>query len=103
MRREIINKSIIDEFFNLSPYEFTLVGNIVAYIIALSLTNAQQNSFGNLLELIAQVLLTIQAQANTTDVNIEQSDLDELIHMLQTNSTNKQNIINLLNKIKKNT
>lgn len=95
-------KGIIDEFFNLSPYEFTLVGNIAAYFIALSLTNSQQNAFGNLLELIAQVLLTVQAQSNDTDVNIQQSDLDDLINMLQHNTTNKQNIINLLNKIKQN-
>ncbi len=102
MRRDIINKSIIDEFFNLSPYEFTLVGNIVAYIIALSLTNAQQNSLGNLFELIAQVLLTIQAQANTTDVNIQACDIDDLIYMLQTSTSSKENIVNLLKKIKQN-
>lgn len=100
MKKE--HKSIIDEFFSLSPYEFTLVGNIAAYFIAIALTNSQQNSFGNLLELIAQVLLTIQAQANTTDINIQQTDIDHLINMLKSNGANKQNIINLLNKIKQN-
>lgn len=95
-------KSLIDEFFNLPPYEFTLFGNVIAYFIALSLNNSQQNALGNLLELIAQVLLTIQAQSNDTDVNIQQSDIDHLINMFETNNANKQNIINFLNKIKQN-
>lgn len=96
------HQSLIDEFFNLSPLEFTLIGNVFAYFLASVLSNSQQNSLGNLFELIAQVLLTIQAQTNATDIEITEKDVDRLIYMLQTNSTNKESIINLLKKIKQN-
>ncbi len=93
---------LIEQFFSLPPYEFTLIGNVVAYFIAKSLTNSQQNSFGNLLELVAQVLLTIQAQSDNTDVNIQQEDIDYLISILSSRYTNKEQLISLLNKIKHN-
>ncbi len=96
------HQTLIDEFFNLPPFEFTLVGNIFAYILAATLTNSQQNALGNLLELIAQVLLTIQAQTNNTDINIVESDINNLVYLLNTNTANKENLINLLKKIKQN-
>lgn len=59
----------------LDPYEFSLFGVIAAYIIAPSLDANQQNSVGNFLEEIGQIILTIasqnitvrQAQSNNTE------------------------------------
>ena len=46
----------------LDPYEFSLFGVIAAYLIAPSLNANQQNSIGNFLEEIGQIILTIAAQ-----------------------------------------
>ncbi len=96
------HKTLIDEFFSLSPYEFTLVGNIFAYFLASILTNPQQNSLGNLLELIAQVLLTIQAQSSLDDISIATEDINNLINILRNNNPNINHVIEVLNKIKNN-
>lgn len=48
---------------SLSPLEFTLIGNIVAWYITLNLTPNEQNSIGNWFEMIGQIMLTYQAQA----------------------------------------
>ena len=48
------------------PYEYSLTGVIIAYIIAPNLTNSAQNAFGNWLELVGQIILTISAQASAT-------------------------------------
>ncbi len=46
----------------LSPIEFTTLGCIIGVILTTSLTNNEQNSVGNFLELVGQVILTAQAQ-----------------------------------------
>lgn len=47
---------------SLTPLEFTTLGCIIGIIIASSLNNNEQNSVGNFLELVGQVILTNQAQ-----------------------------------------
>ena len=49
----------------LDPYEFTIIGVIIAFLIAPTLNPNQQNSIGNFLEVIGQTLLTISAQEIT--------------------------------------
>ncbi len=57
--------SLNDWLYSLNPYEFTLIGNSIAYLIAKTLTINEQNSLGNLFALIGQVLQTINAQSIT--------------------------------------
>lgn len=49
----------------LNPYEFALIGVIAAFLIAPTLNANQQNSIGNFLEEIGQILLAIAAQKIT--------------------------------------
>ena len=49
----------------LDPYEFATIGVIAAFLIAPTLNPTQQNSIGNFLEEVAQILLTISAQQIT--------------------------------------
>ena len=49
----------------LNPYEFALVGALIAFLIAPTLNANQMNSIGNFLEEIGQVLLTISSQTIT--------------------------------------
>lgn len=49
----------------LDPYEFATIGVIAAFLIAPTLNPNQQNSVGNFLEEIGQILLTISAQQIT--------------------------------------
>lgn len=50
----------------LNPYEFALSGVIAAFIIAQPLNANQQNSIGNYLEEVGQILLAIAAQKITS-------------------------------------
>ena len=47
---------------SLSPLEFTTLGCVIGIIITSILNNNEQNSVGNFLELVGQVILTAQAQ-----------------------------------------
>ena len=59
-------KSFSNWLDSIPPYEYSLTGVIIAYIIAQNLTNNAQNAFGNWLELVGQIILTISAQASAT-------------------------------------
>lgn len=59
-------KSFSNWLDSIPPYEYSLTGVIIAYIIAANLTNNAQNAFGNWLELVGQIILTISAQASAT-------------------------------------
>ena len=59
-------KSFSNWLDSIPPYEYSLTGVIIAYIIAPNLTNNAQNVFGNWLELVGQIILTISAQASAT-------------------------------------
>ena len=51
---------------SIPPYEYSLSAVIIAYIIAPNLTINAQNAFGNWLELVGQIILTISAQVSAT-------------------------------------
>lgn len=59
-------KSFSNWLDSIPPYEYSLTGVIIAYIIAPNLTNSALNAFGNWLELVGQIILTISAQASAT-------------------------------------
>lgn len=73
---EFINldfKSFTDALFSLNAYEFSLLGTVIGFAIAPTLTVNQQNSLGNFFELIGQIILTINAQ-NTTLLQLKAKD-----------------------------
>ena len=59
-------KSFSNWLDSIPPYEYSLTGVIIAYIIAPNLTKSAQNAFGNWVELVGQIILTISAQASAT-------------------------------------
>lgn len=72
--------SIIDYFFSLNSIEFSLLANVIGYLIALPLTSNEQNSIGNWFELIGQQILTIQAQNQlTSSGNISRLELNNIL------------------------
>lgn len=56
-------KNFASWILTLSPFEFTTLATITGYIISMSLTTAEQNSVGNWLELVGQIILTFNAQS----------------------------------------
>lgn len=75
----------------LSPIEFASIGCIIGILLSSVLTSSEQNSIGNLLELIGQVILTAQAQSSTISPSPTFKDLSAI----------KQELYNYINKIKK--
>lgn len=63
-------KEDISSFSNLlnslSPLEFISFGCIISIIITQSINPNEQNSIGNFLEMVGQILLTSYAQASNT-------------------------------------
>lgn len=69
-----INESTINSYSKflskLSPIEFTSLGCAIAIILTKTLNANEQNTIGNLLEMIGQILLTNYAQASVVDPNV---------------------------------
>lgn len=68
---------------SIPPYEYSLYGTILAYMIAPLLSTSAQNSFGNWLEQVGQILLTISAQASATPTCNEFNNLQNEINYLK--------------------
>lgn len=66
--------ALSDFLTKISPLEFTSLGCLIGLLISSSLNNNEQNSIGNFLELVGQVILTVQAQGsfNTSSPTIDQ-------------------------------
>lgn len=62
-------KSFASILSRLSPLEFASIGCLVGLIISAPLNSNEQNSIGNFLELVGQVVLTVQAQGSFNDPN----------------------------------
>lgn len=58
--------SFSDFLFHLTPFQFTMLGIVLGIISSEALTTNQQNSLGNFLEEVGQILLTYNAHATTT-------------------------------------
>lgn len=71
-------RSFIDWIMTLTPFQFTTIGTITGYILAENLTVDQQNSLGNWLEFVGQLLLTYNAQATANQCNISCDEYSEL-------------------------
>ncbi len=53
----------------LSPLEFISLGCIISVILSQTLNPNEQNTIGNFLEMVGQILLTSYAQYSVTDPN----------------------------------
>lgn len=86
-------------FFSLSPYEITAVGTILAFLISPGLTNNEQNTFGNWLEMVGQIILTIQAQGSSyINNNVSTADFNILLEKLNITFDDLYSIIDELKK-----
>lgn len=58
-------KNFASFLFSLSSFDFVLCATIIGYILSYPLTIDEQNSLGNFIELIGQIMLTFNAQNQT--------------------------------------
>ena len=54
---------------SLDPYEYSALSAVVGLILAKGLTVPEQNSVGNWLESVGQIILTVNAQASINTPN----------------------------------
>lgn len=57
-------KNLSSFILSLSSFEFVTSGTIAGYLISTILTTQEQNSVGNWLELVGQIVLTFNAQGS---------------------------------------
>ena len=60
-------KSFSHELSKLSPTEFITIGSIIGIFLSNSITPNEQNTLGNFLEMVGQILLTSYAQSTVTN------------------------------------
>ena len=76
----------------LNPYEFALSGVIAAFIIAQPLNANQQNSIGNYLEEVGQILLAIAAQKITaSQAKNNKNNIDDNFDEINNGNNNNYN------------
>lgn len=86
-------------FFSLNPYEFSILANVLGSIISLFLSSNEKNSLGNWFELLGQQILTIQAQAITTNNNnISSEKLNDILNSLNFKIEYLEDLINYIKK-----
>lgn len=71
-------QSFVKWIYNLSPLELISVGSIISIIICECTTVNEQNVIGNFLEMVGQILLTANAQAESTDPKYMSASLVQL-------------------------
>lgn len=79
---------------SIPPYEYSLYATIIAYIIASFLNTNAQNAFGNWLEQVGQIILTISAQASATPTSDDYQKLLNDIEILKQEINNLKKNIN---------
>lgn len=63
---------------NLSPTEFISLGYIISLLLCECLSPDEQNTLGNFLEMIGQILVTSYAQASATIPQYMQASIPDL-------------------------
>lgn len=101
---DIINKINKDEIISyskilaaLSPLELVSIGYIISLVLVETLAPYEQNTIGNFLEMVGQVLLTSFAQSSAIDPNINapsQCEFNKLKHQFES----LQNKVSKLNQ-----
>ncbi|CCY08418.1 MAG: hypothetical protein MRZ09_07810 [Coprobacillus sp.] len=82
---------------SLSPLEFGTIGCLIGLILSASLTSDELNSLGNFLELVGQVMLTVQAQMET--VSPQYTHIDSFNNLKKDLDEKFKNILNKKNKL----
>lgn len=68
---------------SVNSYEFALYGVVAAFLIAPTLNANEQNSLGNWLEEIGQILLVISSQTfNLNDSNFSAAELENILSLI---------------------
>ena len=70
-------------FLSLPPEPFTGLATILGFIIANGLTINEQNAVGNFIELISQVILTINAQGSNLQAQNSNSSVSEQLDLIK--------------------
>ena len=63
--------------FNVEPYSFTISAVIVGLLLTSELSNEEQDSFGNWLQLVGLVLQTYGSQVTTLEIEKELKNIRE--------------------------
>lgn len=79
----------------LSPVEVASFGSLIGILLIPSLTQNEQNSLGNFLELIGQVLLSSASQAELINPSLDEK---EFINFKSTYNQDIKFILELINK-----
>lgn len=91
MSRNTSFENFINHDFNLlskwlnsvNSYEFTLYGVVAAFLIAPTLNANEQNSLGNWLEVVGQILLSISSQTfNLNNSNFSSAELEKILNLI---------------------
>ncbi len=86
------NLSDFAEWLNsISPLEYVTVGTVIAYLISWELDANSQNSLGNWLEMVGQIMLTFSAQASATPTQEEYQQLLNDVENLKKELNNLKN------------
>lgn len=86
-------------FFNLKPYEFALLANVLGILLCNYLDSNEQNSFGNWLELLGQEILTVQAQGVTLSPgSVNYNTLNQILEQLNFRFEYIEDLLNYLKK-----
>lgn len=77
-------KNLAKILYNLDPLELTAIGCILGLVMSEGLDFNEQNTIGNFLELVGQVILTYNAQQETVEANsnLSISELESQIEYL---------------------
>lgn len=65
----------------LSPTEYVTLGTTIALIVTQIMDPLEQNSLGNFLEMVGQILLTYYAQATLVDPNFQSFSISDSIKL----------------------
>ncbi|MDK2811652.1 MAG: hypothetical protein PWR27_2361 [Petroclostridium sp.] len=70
-------------FFSLPPQQFTLLAVLLGFALASNLSLDQQSSFGNFLQAMGQVIITINAQGSTLQAQQDDQQIAQQIELLK--------------------
>ena len=73
-------QKFVEYLLNLTPNEIALLGSAIAILLSQPLTPAQQNVFGNLLELVGQIMLAMGAQGHYINSLKSNPDTSKIIN-----------------------
>ncbi|RCX16894.1 hypothetical protein DFR58_109121 [Anaerobacterium chartisolvens] len=70
-------------FFSIPPEQFTLLASVVGFLLAENLDANEQNSLGNFLTLVGQVLMTVASQKALLDSGNDNQQILQRLNYLK--------------------